>query len=177
MKFTKAEIDGAWIIEPTLLRDDRGFFCETWTKRLFSEHGINGEFKQGNLSQNHLKGTLRGLHYQKAPAEEEKLVRVPRGSIFDVMVDLRPKSPTYGRWQGIILDDKKFQMVYIPHGCAHGYQTLEDQTYVSYEVTEFYTPESASGIAWDDKTLNIVWPACPNRIISPKDMKNPGFGI
>jgi dTDP-4-dehydrorhamnose 3,5-epimerase len=175
MKFIETEFLGPWIIEPTLILDERGFFAETWSQREFEKVGIKGDFKQGNIAYNKMAHTLRGLHFQLEPHAEDKLVRVVKGSIFDVILDIRPHSQTFGKWQGITLSSKNFRQVYIPKGFAHGYQTLENETYVSYEVTEFYQPGFSKGILWSDPALNIQWPkpeSGQERIISPKDMVN-----
>jgi dTDP-4-dehydrorhamnose 3,5-epimerase len=180
MNFTKAELKDAWIIEPKLIQDERGFFAETWSAREFEKHGISGEFKQGNVAYNEKAGTLRGLHFQVEPHGENKLVRVVRGSIYDVIIDLRADSPTYKKWQGVELSSKNFREIFVPKGFAHGYQTLEDDTYVSYEVSELYHPSASRGLRWDDPTFAIQWPpvsASAGRIISPKDLANPFFAL
>jgi dTDP-4-dehydrorhamnose 3,5-epimerase len=138
------------------------------------DFGLNDFIAQTNLSSNPKKGTLRGLHYQAAPAEESKLVRCTRGSLFDVVVDLRKDSPSYCQWFGAVLTADSFEMMYVPQGCAHGFLTLEDNTDIMYEVSEFYTPEAEKGILWNDPFFSIEWPIQPV-IISEKDKRQPLF--
>lgn len=174
MIFTPSELQGAFVIDPELKGDERGFFTRTWCQKEFQAHGLNPRLVQCNLSHNFRRGTIRGMHYQAAPHEEAKLVRCTRGAIFDVIVDLRPRSPTFKRWLGIQLTARSRRMLYVPEGFAHGFQTLEDETEVFYQMTEFYHPESARGVRWDDPTFGIEWrPIEP--ILSERDRNYPGF--
>ncbi|MFZ5453834.1 MAG: dTDP-4-dehydrorhamnose 3,5-epimerase [Thermodesulfobacteriota bacterium] len=175
MIFQKLKIEGAWLIEPEKLEDERGFFARSWCQQEFAAHGLTTTFVQGNISFNSKKGTLRGLHYQAAPYGEAKLVRVTQGAIFDVILDLRPDSPTFRQWLAVELSGDNYRMLYIPEGLAHGFQTLEDNTEIFYQMSEFFHPEAARGIRWDDPTLNIPWPV-PQPIISPKDQSYQDLG-
>jgi dTDP-4-dehydrorhamnose 3,5-epimerase len=166
--FEELKIKGAWLIEPEKHEDERGFFARAWCQREFAARGLKTAFVQCNISFNPKKGTLRGLHYQEAPYEEAKLVRVTQGAIFDVILDLRPGSPTCRQWLAVELTAESYRMLYIPAGLAHGFQTLMDNTEIFYQMSEFYHPEAARGISWDDPSLNIPWPV-PQPIISPKD--------
>lgn len=174
MTFTETKIKGAYLIDIKKISDDRGFFGRAYCKKEFDRLGITNEVVQVNVSSNNKKGTFRGLHMQVAPAEETKLVRCTRGSIFDVLVDLRPESETFLHWTGVTLNSKEFNMLYVPKGCAHGYLTLEDDTDVMYQVTEYYTPEAERGFRWNDPTFNISWPIEP-LVISAKDESQPFF--
>lgn len=168
MKFTPTAIEGVVIVEPQPHADERGFFARTFCAREFGAAGLSPVVAQANVSFNHRAGTLRGLHYQRPPAQEAKLVRCTRGSVFDVAVDLRPGSPTYLRHVGVVLDADARNALYVPEGCAHGYLTLEDGCEVTYQVSEFYTPGVEAGLRWDDPTLGIDWPR-EVRVVSPKD--------
>lgn len=175
MKFSATPLPGAFVIDIDALKDARGFFARTVCTDEFATQGLNGHFVQQSVSFNHRAGTLRGLHYQATPHEEEKLVRVTRGAIFDVIVDLRRASPAFGRWFGIELSAANHRQLYIPGGMAHGFQTLEDDTEVLYEMSVAFHPESARGLRWDDPQLGIAWPACPARIFSERDQSLPLF--
>ncbi len=168
MKFTETRLKGAFIIEPEPITDNRGFFARAFCRREFEERGLNPEIAQCNISLNKAKGTLRGLHYQAPPHEEEKLVRVTRGAIFDVIVDLREASPTYRQWLGVELTAENRKALYIPKGFAHGFQTLEDNTEVFYQMSEFFHPESNRGVAWNSPEFGIEWPL-QTKILSEKD--------
>ena len=144
------DIDGLKIIDIEPVRDDRGFFARSFCRDEFSRNNLDYEISQCNISHNLKKGTLRGMHYQLPPHEEVKMVRCTRGSIFDVAIDLRRESPTYLQWRGIDLREDDYRMLYIPKGCAHGYQALEDNTTVSYMVTESYHPECERAVRWND---------------------------
>lgn len=172
MRFEAAPLAGAWLLWPERVLDERGFFARTWCRRELAAHGLDPEIAQCSVSFNHRKGTVRGLHFQIAPHEEVKLVRVTRGALFDVIVDLRPGSPTRGRHASFILSEGEGNQLYIPKGMAHGFQTLEDATEVSYQISAFYAPEAARGIRWDDPTLAIAWPE-PVTVISEKDRALP----
>lgn len=138
--------------------DDRGFFARTWCRREFEDHGLNSRLVQCSLSFNKRRGTLRGMHYQVEPHAEAKLVRCTRGAIYDVIIDLRPDSPTFTKWAAAELTAENMTMLYIPEGFAHGFQTLEDDSEVFYQMSEFYHPECARGVRWDDPAFGIVWP-------------------
>ena len=168
MKFMELPLKGAFIIEPEPIGDTRGFFARTFCANSFKEHGLTADIAQCNISQNLKKGTLRGLHYQAKPHEEDKLVRVTRGALFDVIVDLRKDSSTFLKWVGVELTANNRKMIFIPKGFAHGFQTLEDNTEVFYQMSNFYNPEASRGLAWDHPKLAIQWPSGP-RIISEKD--------
>lgn len=152
--------------------DGRGFFARVYCEEEFRARGLATRFVQCNMCHNHRKGTLRGLHYQVPPFEEVKLVTCVRGAIYDVMVDLRRQSPTYKQWAAVTLSAQNHRLLYIPRGCAHGYQTLEDDTTVFYMVSEFYHPESERGAKWDDPAFGVRWPMRPTSI-SAKDCSWP----
>jgi dTDP-4-dehydrorhamnose 3,5-epimerase len=174
MKFRETQLTGAWIIEPELQEDDRGFFARTFCRREFEAHGLSFDFVQCNLSYNHRRGTLRGMHYQTRPHQEAKLVRCVSGALCDVIIDIRHNSPTYKRWIAVELSHDKRTTLYIPAGFAHGYLTLADKTEVFYQMSEFYTPEAERGIRWNDPAFNIQWPMHP-KVISSKDCNYPDF--
>jgi dTDP-4-dehydrorhamnose 3,5-epimerase len=175
MIFERTAIEGVVVVRAEPLADDRGMFARTFCAREFSAAGLDPTVAQANVSFNRLAGTLRGLHYQRPPAAEVKLVRCTRGRVFDVAVDLRPGSPTYLRHVGIVLDAESHVALYVPEGCAHGYLTLADASEVAYMVSEFYAPGAEGGLRWDDPALGIAWPA-PVRVISPKDAAWPYLG-
>lgn len=168
MIFTELELKGVFTIELEKMEDDRGFFARIWDKKEFEKYNLNSKLVQCSISFNKKKGTLRGLHYQTSPFEEAKLVRCTSGSIFDVIVDLRQKSKTFRQWIGVELSDKNYKMLYIPEGFAHGFQTLENDTEVFYQMTQSYMPEYAQGLRWNDPVLAISWPL-KNPIISKRD--------
>ncbi len=170
MIFTETRLAGAYIIDLDCIHDERGFFARAWCKKEFDAHGLNPNLVQCNLSYNAKRGTLRGMHYQVAPHEEAKLVSCISGSIYDVIIDLRDKSLTYGQWQAFELSAENHRMLYIPEGFAHGFQTLEDETSVFYQMSDFYHSECARGIKWDDLKISIAWPI-NEKIISDKDQK------
>ena len=174
MIFLKTDIEGAYIVEVEQIKDERGFFGRAFCQKEFEEKGLNGIMVQTNLSANPQKATLRGLHMQVAPYGEAKLVRCTRGAIFDVLVDMRPQSPTYTQWFGIELNSKGYTMLYVPAGCAHGYLTLEADTEVTYQVSQFYTAGAEVGFRWNDPAFNIQWPLTP-QLISAKDQQHPLF--
>ena len=169
MIITRTELDGVLIIDPEIFSDDRGFFATAWTARELQSMGLDPQIAQFNISFNHRRGPIRGLHYQTAPHEEEKLVSCTRGSMFDVAVDLRAGSPTRLKWISVELSADNRRMLYIPKGFAHGYQTREDATEVHYQVSEYYHPESAAGVRWDDPAIGIQWPL-PVTTISERDL-------
>ncbi|MFA5925521.1 MAG: dTDP-4-dehydrorhamnose 3,5-epimerase [Parcubacteria group bacterium] len=177
MEFIETTLKGAYLIKPKVFRDERGFFLESYSENVFSEKGIVSRFVQDNHSLSVKKGVLRGLHFQLPPNAQAKLVRVTRGKVYDVIVDLRKDSPTFGKWEGFELsapaspaggDNSK--MLFVPRGFAHAYCTLEDNTEFMYKVDNLYAPEAESGIIWNDPTLNIDWPI-ENPVLSGKDEK------
>lgn len=173
MIFTQTPLAGAYVIDTTPIADMRGSFSRAFCEKEFAQNGLVAHWPQCNLSHNIKAGTLRGMHYQRAPHQEVKLVRCPRGSIFDVAVDIRPDSPTFGNWFGVELSAENRRSFYIPTGFAHGYQSLADDSEVFYQVSEFYHPESEGGLRWDDPALNIAWPL-PDRVsLSTKDSNWP----
>ena len=172
MIFSETGLKGAFIIEPERLEDKRGFFARTFCQEEFDAHGLNSRFVQCNISFNKKKGTLRGMHYQAAPYEEVKLVRCTMGATYDVIIDLRPHSPTYKRWVPVELGANNRTTLYVPKGFAHGFQTLEDNTEVFYQMSEFYHVECARGVRWDDPAFGIKWPLEP-QCISPQDASYP----
>lgn len=175
MKFIPLEIPDIILFEPKVFGDHRGFFYESYRKSVFSENGINEDFVQDNHVSSS-KGVLRGLHYQIEPATQAKLLRVIRGSIFDVAVDIRKNSKTFGKYIGIHLDAEKKQMLYIPKGFAHGYCSLEDHCEVLYKVSENYSPEHERGILWNDPEIGIEWPKLDmDYSLSEKDTKYPAL--
>jgi len=176
MKFTETKLRGAFIITPDLIEDERGFFARTFCRREFEEHGLNSNLVQCNISFNKTKGTLRGMHYQAAPHGEVKLVRCTAGTIYDVIVDLRPESPTFRQWLAAELSEKNHQLLYVPEGFAHGYQTLEPQAEVFYQVSASYHRASERGVRWNDSAFGIKWPL-PARVISKKDSSYPDCGV
>ncbi|MBT3356148.1 dTDP-4-dehydrorhamnose 3,5-epimerase [bacterium] len=171
MDFIKTKLAGSFLIEPKTFEDQRGFFLESYSKKIFEENGINDDFIQDNHSLSVEKGVLRGLHFQLSPNAQSKLVRVVAGSVFDVIVDLRKDSKTFGQWQGFELSAKNKKMLYVPRGFAHAFCTLEENTEFVYKVDNFYAPESDSGIIWNDRTLAIDWPIEGEPVISEKDGK------
>lgn len=176
MTFHKTKLPGVFEIHLELKPDERGFFARCWCQEEFESHGLNPKVVQCNLSFNARKGTLRGVHYQEAPHQESKLVRCTAGSIYDVVVDLRPQSPTFRDWIAVILTAANRRMVYVPEGCGHGFLTLEDDTEVFYQMSEFYKPESARGVRWDDPAFQIVWPG-EVQVISERDRTYPNFEL
>lgn len=172
MIFTETKLRGAYIVEPELLEDERGFFARTWSREDFDARGLDSNLVQCNSSLNKRRGTLRGMHYQTAPHEEVKLVRCTAGAIYDVIVDLREDSPTRSQWLGMELSASNRLMVYIPKGFAHGFQTLADETEVFYQVSEYYHPESARGVRWDDPAFGIAWPLGIS-VVSERDRAHP----
>ena len=176
MLFKKAKLKGAFIVELEPIEDERGFFARSFCKKEFEKQGLNPNIAQCNVSYNKKKGTLRGMHYQVAPHEEAKMVSCTIGTIYDVIIDLRPDSPTYCKWMAVELNANDHKMFYIPEGFAHGFQTIEDNTTVFYQMTEFYHPKSAKGIRWNDSAFQINWPIIKEDIIiSEKDRSYTDF--
>lgn len=172
MLFQQTRIEGLWAITMERLRDDRGAFARTYCRREFAAQGLTVEFTQSSTSLNTEAGTLRGMHMQRAPHGECKLVRCLRGSIYDVVADLRPRSPTFLRWQAFELHQHGDLMLFIPEGCAHGFQTLRDDTEVTYDISTDHAPAFALGFRYDDPRVGITWPFAPTRIAG-KDLAWP----
>jgi dTDP-4-dehydrorhamnose 3,5-epimerase len=176
MIFRETALPGVWVIDLEPSADERGFFARTWCAREFEARGLTAALAQCSVSWNRARGTVRGLHYQAAPHEEAKLVRCTRGAMFDVAVDLRPGSPTRGEWFGVRLDPESGRALYVPEGCAHGFQTLVDETDVAYMISTRYAPDSSAGVRWDDPVLSIDWPDVDGeRTISERDLALPGY--
>ena len=172
MIFTETHIVGAYLIDLERVEDSRGFFARIWCEKEFESHGIAPCVAQANLSYNHLRGTIRGLHYQLPPHGEAKLARCTSGAVYDVIVDMREDSSTYLAWFGVELSTANRRMLYAPAGCAHGYQTLCDNSEVVYQVSQFYMPGVERGIRWDDPIFGIRWPI-PAQVVSAKDSSWP----
>jgi dTDP-4-dehydrorhamnose 3,5-epimerase len=174
MKFAKTDIAGVWALEQERHSDERGFFARTWCENELKAHGLVNVLSQCSTSYNARKGTLRGMHYQAIPGEEEKVVSVVRGAIYDVALDLRPASPTYLRWVAAELTAENGRMLYIPAGCAHGFQTLQDDTVVDYKISVPFEPKLSRGVRWSDPAFDIRWPEA-ERILSERDATYPDF--
>ena len=174
MIFEETRLKGAYVVDPELRNDSRGFFARTWCVDEFEEHGLNPRLVQCNISFNRSKGTLRGMHYQVAPYEEAKLIRCTMGSICDVIVDLRPGSPTFRQHVAVTLSAGNRKMLYVPEKFAHGFVTLEDDTEVFYQMSEFYSQESARGFRWNDPQFGIRLPV-EVTVISERDAGYPDF--
>jgi len=172
--FTPLALAGAMIVDLERFDDARGFFARTWCEREFRDAGLNPRLVQASISHNHRRGTLRGMHYQIAPDEEDKLVRCIQGAIWDVVIDLRPDSPTYLQHRGIELNAARGRALYVPKGFAHGFQSLMDDSQVFYQMSQAHAPESARGIRWNDPRFAIDWPERPP-ILNPRDAAYPDF--
>jgi dTDP-4-dehydrorhamnose 3,5-epimerase len=172
MKFIPASLNGVYVMEVNRLEDERGFFARSFCADEFRNRGFGSRIAQCNISFNRLRGTLRGMHYQVSPKAEEKLVRCTRGSIFDVVIDLREDSATYLKWESFLIDAQSQRSLYIPAGCAHGFQTLEDNVEVFYQISEFYSADHARGILWNDPAFRILWPIA-DPVMSEKDRSYP----
>lgn len=172
MRFSATDLEGAFLIEPTPTWDDRGSFARFFCEKEFGERGLEQRFVQLSRSHSVARGTLRGMHFQQAPHAEVKIVSCLRGAMFDVIVDLRRHSDTYGRWLGVELTPENQRQLYIPRGFAHGFQTLADDTITSYMISAFYVPEAANGVRFDDPALAIAWPL-PVAAMSDKDQNWP----
>lgn len=168
MIFTETKLKGAFTIEPEKVEDRRGFFARTYCQREFEENGLNFNFVQCNISFNKKKATLRGMHYQVGHSSEAKLIRCTQGSVYDVIIDLIPRSETYKEWTAVELSAENRKMLFVPEHFAHGFYTLEENTEVFYQMSEFFAPERACGIRWNDPVFNIVWPG-DVAVISEKD--------
>jgi dTDP-4-dehydrorhamnose 3,5-epimerase len=174
MIFDPIELEGAYVIELERRGDERGFFARTFCEREFAENGLATRMVQTNVSLSRERGTLRGMHYQVSPHSEDKLIRCTHGSIYDVIVDIREGSPTFGNWVGVELSDDNYRMLYVPKGFAHGFVTLAEDVQVSYQVSGFYEPTAERGARHDDPAFGIQWPAEPT-VISEKDRAWPDF--
>lgn len=174
MKLERLAIPDVILVTPRIFGDDRGFFSEVWNDRVLRDAGLDLNFVQDNHAFSREKGVLRGLHYQAAPAAQDKLVRCPRGAVLDVAVDIRRSSPTFGKHVTAVLSARNWQQLFVPKGFAHGYVTLEPDTEVLYKVTDYYAPAQDKGVAWDDPDLAIAWGVKPgDAILSEKDKKQP----
>jgi len=176
MIFIETRLKGAYTIEPQRFEDERGFFARSWCQREFEANGLNPKLVQCNISFNRKKGTLRGMHYQVAPHQEAKLVRCTMGSIYDVIVDLRPQSATFKEWIAVQLTAQNRRMLFIPEGFAHGTLSLVDNTEVFYQMSEFFAPQYARGVRWNDPEFEINWPL-DIRVISDRDQNYPDFSL
>jgi dTDP-4-dehydrorhamnose 3,5-epimerase len=172
VRFVETKLKGAFIVEPEPIADDRGYFARAFDASLFEQHGMNPVTAQANLSHNHRRGTMRGMHYQLPPATETKFIRCVRGAIYDVIVDMRPDSPTYRQHVGVELSADNAKALYVPGMFAHAYLTLEDDSGVIYQVGEYYTPGQERGLRYDDPALGIEWPI-PVEVVSDKDRSWP----
>lgn len=174
MIFTPTELAGAYVLEPEKIEDARGFFARTWCPRELEEHGLNPRLAQCSVTFNRVAGTVRGMHFQTAPHEEAKIVRCTAGAIHDVIIDLRPGSPTRRKWISAELSAENRRALYVPEGFAHGYITLRDESEVLYMITEFHAPASARGVRWDDPAFGVTWPL-PVRVIADRDRTYPDY--
>lgn len=170
--FEPTPLEGLILIQPKIVEDERGFFMETYNQAIFHQNHIPTEFIQDNHSSSKY-GVLRGLHFQRQPMAQAKLVRVTNGAVFDVAVDIRPNSTTFGQWFGVVLSDENRQMLFIPEGFAHGFQVTSESAEFQYKVSRLYSPEHDAGLLWNDPELNIAWPILTDPIISEKDTKHP----
>lgn len=177
MKFTPAPLAGVVVIDEEPLADERGFFARTWCVREMEAHGLTSRVVQCNVSFNRRAGTLRGMHFQAPPYEEVKIVRCTRGAIYDVVLDLRPESPAFKRWTAVELSAANRRALYVPAGFAHGFQSLEDDSEVVYQMSEFFQPGSGRGVRWDDPAFAIEWPPTAHRVIHAKDLAYPDFAL
>ena len=166
--FKETNLKGSYVIDIERINDERGFFSRSWDKQIFEDKGLNSNLVQCNISFNEKKGTLRGMHYQKYPHQEAKLVRCTRGSVYEVMIDLRENSSTFKHWEAIELNEDEQKMLYIPEGFALGFQTLEDDSELFYQMSQYYTPGFSGGVKWDDEAFKIKWPL-EVTVISKKD--------
>jgi dTDP-4-dehydrorhamnose 3,5-epimerase len=177
MIFTETELKGAYVVEPERLSDDRGFFAYAFQRDEFAARGLTEEFVECYISFNRRAGTLRGMHYQKEPHGQAKLVRCTRGAIFDVGIDLRPDSSTFGRWIGLELSAENRRQLYLPVGFAHGYLTLEDSTEIFYQSSSRYAPQASAGVRWDDPAFGVKWPRTDGLVMNERDRTYPDFNL
>jgi dTDP-4-dehydrorhamnose 3,5-epimerase len=175
MRYVETPIPGAVVVELDRHDDERGYFARVWDPDELADAGMTPLLAQASVSRSTRVGTLRGMHFQRAPHEEAKLVRCVRGAIFDVALDLRPDSPTYLQWHGVRLDEENGRALYVPEGCAHGFQTLVNDTDVLYLISHPYVPEASAGVRWDDPAFGIEWPAARERTIGPRDLAWPDY--
>jgi dTDP-4-dehydrorhamnose 3,5-epimerase len=171
--FKETKLNGAFVIEPERFEDQRGFFARSFSQTEFLEHGLRAEFVEAGISFNLRKHTVRGMHFQAPPNAQAKLVRCTRGAIFDVLIDLRPESPTYKQWFAHELTPHNSLMLYVPEGCAHGFQTLKDETEVFYQLSSRYAPASERGVRWNDPVFGISWPETERIVINERDRTYP----
>lgn len=176
MKFIETDFKNCFLIDIDKMIDNRGFFARIWDKKIFEKNKINTDLSQSSFSFNKKSGTIRGIHYQSHPFEEDKIVRCTQGSIYDVIIDLRKDSKTYKKWMSVKLSSKNYRMIYIPKGVGHGFQTLEDNTEVVYQISQEYMPEYSKGIRWNDPAFNIKWPNS-SITISKRDEEYPNFEL
>lgn len=176
MIFKETPLKGAFEIEVQKIDDERGFFGRLWCEKELKAHGLNTNIVQSNVSLSKNKGTLRGMHFQRNPFQETKLVRCTKGAVYDVIIDLRPDSPTFKKWHGVKLSEEKHNMIYVPENFAHGFLTLEDHSEVYYLVTQFYNKDMEAGLRWNDPAFGIDWPEIVQEI-STKDNKHPDFDL
>lgn len=174
MIFRELPIAGAWLLDIERRQDDRGFFARTFCRDELANAGLQNDLVQCSVSFNKRRGTLRGMHFQTEPHQEVKLVSCLRGAIYDVLLDLRPTSKTFREWTAVELTGDNLRTVYVPEGCAHGFQTLTDDTLVSYQINERFAPDAARGVRWDDPAFNISWPDGP-KTLAPRDLSWPDF--
>jgi len=177
INFRETKLKGAFVIEPEKFEDERGFFARSFSRDEFSRHVSTYDFIDSAISFNLKKHTVRGMHFQNAPFQQAKLVRCTRGSIYDAIIDLRPDSVTYGQWVGEILSAENRLMLYVPEGFAHGFQTLEDNTEVFYQMSALYTPKAEGGIRWNDPFFDMSWPELGHVIINERDRNFPDFRV
>ncbi len=175
MIFTETSLPGAYVIDVEPLEDERGFFARVWCVHELEAHGLVTKVAQSSIAFNHVRGTLRGMHWQVAPHAEVKLVRCLRGAVYDVIVDLREGSPTFGRWAAVELSSENRRALYVPEGFAHGYQTLTDETEVWYQMSAPHAPHAARGFRWNDPRFGIEWPPAERRVMSERDRTWPDF--
>jgi len=174
MIFRETKLAGVYVIEVEPIRDERGFFGRAFCAQEFAAHGLKGDFVQCNISYNHKSGTLRGMHYQLAPHAESKLIRCTAGAVYDVLIDVRPASPTHAMWIATELTAQNRRMLFVPEGVAHGFQTLADESELFYQMSAYHHPESARGVRWDDPAFRIEWPSA-QRLISARDQAWPDY--
>jgi dTDP-4-dehydrorhamnose 3,5-epimerase len=176
VRFTETPVVGAYVIDVNRIGDERGFFGRLWCEKEFADHGLVSHIKQSNIGFSPLLGTLRGLHYQMPPYQEVKIVRCTRGAVYDVVVDLRADSPSFKRWYGLELNPGNASMLYVPEGCATGYLTLRDESEIYYHTSEFYAPQHATGVKYDDPVFAIKWPG-DIKVLSDNDKNWPYFSL
>ena len=175
MLFCETPLPGAWIVDVEPIPDERGMFARTFSAKEFAERGLCVTWVQCSLSHNRKRGTLRGMHFQASPGEETKLIRCTKGAIYDVIIDLRPGSPTFKRWTSVELTEENRRLFYVPVGFAHGFQTLTDNAEVFYQISQFYDPALSRGVRWNDPAFGITWPPAADRIISARDQSHADF--